>query len=108
MTGAGKVGCVLETETSCAEVVGTGRDVAVAVFARFARDFRQGHARATAGSSDEHADVAPDLFTEETQLGTYQGMTDPEVMSRTPGSFRTVARAARLEQTRVTELLKPS
>ena len=36
------------------------------------------------------ADVAPDLFTAETPLGTYQGMTDQAVMSRTPGSFRTV------------------
>ncbi|HJZ77251.1 MAG TPA: CoA transferase [Vicinamibacterales bacterium] len=48
------------------------------------------YAKATAGSSEEHADVAPDLFTAETPLGTYQGMTDQLVMSRTPGSFRTV------------------
>ena len=34
--------------------------------------------------------VAPDLFTAETPLGTYQGMTDQVVLSRTPGSFRTV------------------
>jgi hypothetical protein len=37
-----------------------------------------------------HADVAPDLFTAETPLGTYQGLTDRGVLSRTPGSFRTV------------------
>jgi crotonobetainyl-CoA:carnitine CoA-transferase CaiB-like acyl-CoA transferase len=37
-----------------------------------------------------HAHVAPDLFTAETPLGTYQGLTDQVVMSRTPGSFRTV------------------
>src|SRR5436853_2232005 len=48
------------------------------------------YARATAGSSDEHTYIAPDLFTAETPLGTYQGMTDQIVMSRTPGSFRTV------------------
>jgi len=48
------------------------------------------YARATAGSSDEHAYIAPDLFTAETPLGTYQGMTDQVVLSRTPGSFRTV------------------
>jgi crotonobetainyl-CoA:carnitine CoA-transferase CaiB-like acyl-CoA transferase len=48
------------------------------------------YARATAGSSDEHANVAPDLFTAETPLGTYQGVTDQVVLSRTPGSFRTV------------------
>src|SRR5262249_26202284 len=36
--------------------------------------FDKEYATATAGSSDEHADVAPDLFTAETPLGTYQGM----------------------------------
>jgi hypothetical protein len=34
--------------------------------------------------------VAPDLFTAETPLGTYQGMTDQVLMSRTPGAFNTV------------------
>jgi crotonobetainyl-CoA:carnitine CoA-transferase CaiB-like acyl-CoA transferase len=52
--------------------------------------FDKVYARATAGSSDEHAYIAPDLFTAETPLGTYQGLTDQVVMSRTPGSFRTV------------------
>jgi len=52
--------------------------------------FDKAYARATAGSSDEHADIAPDLFTAETPLGTYQGMTDQGILSRTPGSFRTV------------------
>jgi crotonobetainyl-CoA:carnitine CoA-transferase CaiB-like acyl-CoA transferase/DNA-binding beta-propeller fold protein YncE len=52
--------------------------------------FDKAYAQATAGSSDEHADVAPDLFTAETPLGTYQGMTDQGVLSRTPDSFRTV------------------
>src|ERR1700730_3924681 len=52
--------------------------------------FDKGYARATARSSDEHAYIAPDLFTAKTPLGTYQGMTDQIVMSRTPGSFRTV------------------
>ena len=52
--------------------------------------FDKAYAQAKAGSSDEHADVAPDLFTAETPLGTYQGMTDQVVFSRTPGSFRTV------------------
>ena len=41
-------------------------------------------------STDEHTYIAPDLFTAETALGTYQGMTDQIVMSRTPGAFRTV------------------
>jgi len=52
--------------------------------------FDKAYARATAGSSDEHKDIAPDLFTAETPLGTYQGMTDQVILSRTPGAFRTV------------------
>jgi crotonobetainyl-CoA:carnitine CoA-transferase CaiB-like acyl-CoA transferase len=52
--------------------------------------FDKAYAKATAGSTDEHTYVAPDLFTAETPLGTYQGMTDQIVMSRTSGSFRTV------------------
>ena len=51
--------------------------------------FDKDYAKATAGSSDEHAYVAPDLFTAETPLGAYQGMTDQLVLSRTPGGFRT-------------------
>jgi crotonobetainyl-CoA:carnitine CoA-transferase CaiB-like acyl-CoA transferase len=52
--------------------------------------FDKEYARGTADSTDEHRYVAPDLFTAETPLGTYQGMTDQIVMSRTPGAFRTV------------------
>jgi len=52
--------------------------------------FDKAYARATAGSSDEHREIAPELFIAETPMGTYQGMTDQVVMSRTPGSFRTV------------------
>jgi crotonobetainyl-CoA:carnitine CoA-transferase CaiB-like acyl-CoA transferase len=52
--------------------------------------FDKAYAKATAGSSDEHVYVAPDLFTAETPLGTYQGLTDQVVMSRTRGSFKTV------------------
>ena len=52
--------------------------------------FDKAYAKATAGSSEEHTYRAPDLFTAETPLGTYQGMTDQVAMSRTPGSFRTV------------------
>jgi crotonobetainyl-CoA:carnitine CoA-transferase CaiB-like acyl-CoA transferase len=51
--------------------------------------FDKDYARATAGSSDEHADIAPDLFTAETPMGTYQGITE-KLLSRTPASFRTV------------------
>ena len=52
--------------------------------------FEKAYANATAGSTDEHTYIAPDLFSAETLLGSYQGMTDQIVMSRTPGSFRTV------------------
>ncbi len=52
--------------------------------------FDKAYAKATAGSTEEHSHVAPDLFTAETPLGTYQGMTDQVLMSRTPGSFNTV------------------
>jgi len=52
--------------------------------------FDRAYAKAAAGSTDEHTYIAPDLFTAETPLGTYQGMTDQVVMSRTPGAFRTV------------------
>jgi crotonobetainyl-CoA:carnitine CoA-transferase CaiB-like acyl-CoA transferase len=52
--------------------------------------FDKEYAAATAGSTDEHNYVAPDLFTAETALGTYQGMTDQVVMSRTRESYRRV------------------
>ena len=51
--------------------------------------FDKKYAYATAGSSDEHTYVAPDLFTAE-NLGLYQGITEQVVISKTPGSFRTV------------------
>jgi hypothetical protein len=62
--------------------------------ATLVRHLRQG--LATAGSTDEHTSIAPDLFTAETPLGSYQEMTDQIattdqiVMSRTPGAFLTV------------------
>jgi hypothetical protein len=52
--------------------------------------FDKTYAQETAGSKDEHTYVAPDVFTAETPLGTYQGFTDQVVLSRTPGAFRTV------------------
>jgi crotonobetainyl-CoA:carnitine CoA-transferase CaiB-like acyl-CoA transferase len=52
--------------------------------------FDKTYARATAGSSDAHTYVAPDLFTADTPLGRYQGVTEQVVMSRTPGSYRNV------------------
>lgn len=52
--------------------------------------FDKTYAQQAAGSTEEHAYVDPELFTAETPLGTYQGFTDQVVLSRTPGSFRTV------------------
>jgi crotonobetainyl-CoA:carnitine CoA-transferase CaiB-like acyl-CoA transferase len=52
--------------------------------------FDKAYAQETAGSTEEHTYVAPDLFTAETPMGTYQGFTDQVVLARTPGSFRTV------------------
>jgi hypothetical protein len=52
--------------------------------------FDKAYAQRVAGSTDEHALVAPDLFSAETPLGRYQGLTDQVVLSRTPGSFTTV------------------
>lgn len=56
--------------------------------------FDKAYAKATAGSTDEHTYIAPDLFTAETPLGTHQGMTDQIVMSRAP-SERYLCREAR-------------
>ena len=50
--------------------------------------FDKEYAAATAGSSDEHTYVGPDVFIAETPLGTYQGVTDQVVMSATPGHYR--------------------
>ena len=52
--------------------------------------FDKAYANATAGSTEEHKYVAPDLFTAETPLGTYQGMTDQVEMSRMREAYRTV------------------
>ena len=52
--------------------------------------FDKAFAQETAGSTEEHRQLAPDLFTAETPMGTYQGMTDNVFLSRTTGSFRTV------------------
>jgi len=52
--------------------------------------FDKEYAQATAGTTDEHLYPEPDLFTAETTCGTYQGMTDQVIMSKTPGSYQTV------------------
>jgi crotonobetainyl-CoA:carnitine CoA-transferase CaiB-like acyl-CoA transferase len=52
--------------------------------------FDRAYAHTTAGSSDEHTKVAPDVFTAETPLGTYQGLDEQVYLSRSPGAYRTV------------------
>jgi crotonobetainyl-CoA:carnitine CoA-transferase CaiB-like acyl-CoA transferase len=52
--------------------------------------FDKSYAQATAGSTDEHTNVSPDVFTRETSLGTYQGLDEQVYLPKSPGSFRTV------------------
>jgi crotonobetainyl-CoA:carnitine CoA-transferase CaiB-like acyl-CoA transferase len=52
--------------------------------------FDRTYAQTTAGSSEEHINVAPDLFTAETPLGAYQGLDEQVYLSRSPGQYRTV------------------
>lgn len=52
--------------------------------------FDKSYAKAIAGSSDKHAYISPDLFTAETPLGIYQGLTDQVILSKTPGQFKYV------------------
>ena len=52
--------------------------------------FDKAFAQRVAGSTDEHRYVAPDLFTADTPLGRYQGVTEQVTMSRTPGAYQTV------------------
>jgi crotonobetainyl-CoA:carnitine CoA-transferase CaiB-like acyl-CoA transferase len=52
--------------------------------------FDKAYAQATAGSTDEHKNVAPDVFTAETPLGTYQGLDEQVYLPKSRGSYRTV------------------
>ena len=52
--------------------------------------FDKAYAQATAGSSEEHSNVIPDLFSADTPLGTYQGLDEQVYLSKSPGSYRTV------------------
>ena len=52
--------------------------------------FDRDYAHATAGRGPEHAYHDPELFTAETPLGHYQGVTEQVRMSATPGRYRTV------------------
>ena len=50
--------------------------------------FDREYAKKIAGSSEEHMFLDPELFTAETPMGTYQGLTDQVHMSRTPGHYK--------------------
>jgi crotonobetainyl-CoA:carnitine CoA-transferase CaiB-like acyl-CoA transferase len=52
--------------------------------------FDKAFAHKTAGSSAEHTLLDPDVFTAETPLGTYQGVTEQVYMSKTPGFYKHV------------------
>ncbi|THD63854.1 CoA transferase [Phenylobacterium sp.] len=49
--------------------------------------FDKDYARYTAGSCDEHSYPPPDLFTADTPMGRYTGMTEQVEMSATPGHY---------------------
>ncbi|WP_020578260.1 CoA transferase [Actinopolymorpha alba] len=52
--------------------------------------FDREYVRATVGSTPQHTLVDPELFTAQTPLGTYQGMTDQLAFSSLRQCFRTV------------------
>ncbi len=52
--------------------------------------FDKEYARSIAGTGEQHAYLPPELFTADTPLGRYQGVTDQVQMSATPGRYRTV------------------
>jgi hypothetical protein len=49
--------------------------------------FDRSYAQQTAGSTDEHTYVPPELFQSQTPLGLYQGVTEQVEMTRTPGEY---------------------
>ncbi len=52
--------------------------------------FNQDYAKEIAGTGELHAYPDPELFTAETPLGHYQGITDQVRMSDTPGAYRQI------------------
>jgi crotonobetainyl-CoA:carnitine CoA-transferase CaiB-like acyl-CoA transferase len=52
--------------------------------------FDKDYAHVTANASEPHRYLDPDLFTADTPLGAYQGVTDQVRMSATPGSYKHV------------------
>lgn len=52
--------------------------------------FDKEYAKITAGSSEEHLFLDPELFSAETPMGTYQGVKEQVQMSKTPGDYKYV------------------
>jgi len=52
--------------------------------------FDKDYAQATANATEPHRYLDPDLFTADTPLGAYQGVTDQVRMSLTPGTYSPV------------------
>ncbi len=52
--------------------------------------FDKGYAQQAAGTGELHAHPDPEVFTAETPLGRYQGITDQVKMSDTPGAYRQI------------------
>ncbi|MEV5646883.1 CoA transferase [Nocardia sp. NPDC052254] len=52
--------------------------------------FDRDYAAEVAGTGDRHGCRAPEMFTADTPLGRYRGLTDQVSMSATPGRYRTV------------------
>jgi crotonobetainyl-CoA:carnitine CoA-transferase CaiB-like acyl-CoA transferase len=52
--------------------------------------YDKAYAHRTAGSLEKHEYIAPNLFTAQTPLGLYQGLTEQIEMSETPGEYKTV------------------
>ena len=52
--------------------------------------FEKSYATAVAGTDGAHAYLDPEVFTADTPMGRYQGVTDQVSMSQTPGYYRDV------------------
>jgi len=52
--------------------------------------FDKGYAQATAGSSDAHTYIDPDVFSAATPMGIYKGVTEQVEMTETPGRYKFV------------------
>jgi crotonobetainyl-CoA:carnitine CoA-transferase CaiB-like acyl-CoA transferase len=52
--------------------------------------FEKSYATAVAGTGGAHAYLDPEVFTADTPMGLYQGVTDQVRMSKTPGYYRDV------------------